>query len=176
MLFSFLGLIRPLFLHWGLDIHAQERCKSMIRQLGGDVYEDSSHYHNDAMYLVCPNNCRWTPNEILLGSIAAGKYIVTPKFLYDSLASKRFISPFSYWPDTLKRPPNDKPRGKLFQHWNVVLVVRDPRRTTSLKRILYAGLCKIKTWSISELNQKSSKVRSWLDERIIYCKLNMTIF
>lgn len=90
-------------------------------------------------------------SEKYLCSLAAGKWILKPQYLIDSIARKGFLEEEHYeWcDDEFSQTTHDAPRRNRlevaktgqgpFYGWRVILCAKDSTRQTSFMRLIEAG-------------------------------------
>ncbi|XP_077418732.1 SMC5-SMC6 complex localization factor protein 1 isoform X2 [Vanacampus margaritifer] len=119
-----------------------------IHQLGGK-YIGSSVYHSVCTHLISP---QVLASEKSLASCAAGKWVVTPDYVLDSVRNGSWlpeepyevaiptdttsaVSPVRHWREKVTS-------GAItgaFHGWRVLLMVHDSSRSVMFKRVLQAG-------------------------------------
>ncbi|KAL6258449.1 hypothetical protein P5V15_010405 [Pogonomyrmex californicus] len=89
------------------DRNAYER---VIKDLGGDVSTDAN-FDNSATHLLCT---RLSRNEKMLGSIAAGKWVLYCTYLRDSEREGRFLDEEEYeWGNPKSKDKIPEPNGEM---------------------------------------------------------------
>ncbi|XP_050451407.1 DNA topoisomerase 2-binding protein 1-A isoform X2 [Cataglyphis hispanica] len=87
-------------------------CEQVIQDLGGDVSTDSK-YDNSATHLLC---IRLSRNEKMLGSIAAGKWLLHISYLRDCEQEGRFLDEEKYeWGNPKSEDTIPEPNGMIEQ-------------------------------------------------------------
>ncbi|XP_070690163.1 SMC5-SMC6 complex localization factor protein 1 [Pempheris klunzingeri] len=123
-----------------------------IQQLGGK-YIGGSVYQHSSTHVIIP---QVLSSEKFLAACAAGKWVVTPDYVLDSVKNGSWLAegPYevaistggtsAFYP---VRPWREKvASGRLkgaFQGWRVLLMVQEPTRSAMFKRILKAGRAKV---------------------------------
>ncbi|KAM9810958.1 SMC5-SMC6 complex localization factor protein 1 [Neosynchiropus ocellatus] len=123
-----------------------------ILKLGGK-YIGGSVYQNGITHLIIP---QVLSSEKFLASCAAGKWVVTPEYVLDSVKSGSWLPEECYEISLCQDGSSDfyptrKWREKVadgvirgaFQDWRVLLVVQDPNRCSMFKRLLNAGCAEV---------------------------------
>ncbi|KAF7670348.1 hypothetical protein LDENG_00010180 [Lucifuga dentata] len=123
-----------------------------IQQLGGK-YIGGSVYQHCSTHLIVP---QVLSSEKFLAACAAGKWVVTPDYVLDSLKNGSWLAegPYETAISTSVHPafyPVRQWREKVasgrltgaFQGWRVLLMVQDPSRRAMFKRLLEAGMAKV---------------------------------
>ncbi|XP_076586290.1 SMC5-SMC6 complex localization factor protein 1 [Chaetodon auriga] len=123
-----------------------------IRQLGGK-YIGGSVYQHGSTHLIIP---QVLSSEKFLAACAAGKWVVTPDYVLDSVKNGSWLAegPYeisistcatsAFYP--VRRWREKVASGRLtgaFQGWAVVLMVQEPTRRAMFKRLLKAGRAKV---------------------------------
>ncbi|XP_050931213.1 SMC5-SMC6 complex localization factor protein 1 isoform X2 [Lates calcarifer] len=124
-----------------------------IKQLGGK-YLGGSVYEQASTHLIIP---QVLSSEKFLAACAAGKWVVTPDYVLDSvkngswLAEGRYevaistgASASAFYP--VRQWRQKVASGRLagaFQGWRVLLMVQEPTRRAMFKRLLKAGMAKV---------------------------------
>nr|XP_015827908.2 SMC5-SMC6 complex localization factor protein 1 isoform X2 [Nothobranchius furzeri] len=123
-----------------------------INQLGGK-YIGGSVYKHYSTHLIIP---QVLPGEKFLAFCAAGKWVVTPKYVLDSVKNGSWLDERSYEVAIFTRSsaafyPVRQWREKVtnsritgaFQGWRVLLMVQEPTRRDMFKRLLKAGRAEV---------------------------------
>uniref|UniRef100_A0A1A8I6U8 Ankyrin repeat domain 32 n=2 Tax=Nothobranchius kuhntae TaxID=321403 RepID=A0A1A8I6U8_NOTKU len=123
-----------------------------INQLGGK-YIGGSVYKHSSTHLIIP---QVLPGEKFLAFCAAGKWVVTPKYVLDSVKNGSWLDERSYEVAIFTRSsaafyPVRQWREKVtnrritgaFQGWRVLLMVQEPTRRDMFKRLLKAGRAEV---------------------------------
>ncbi|XP_056233023.1 SMC5-SMC6 complex localization factor protein 1 isoform X1 [Seriola aureovittata] len=143
----------PVFQISGIKIHDKKRVLVQgIQQLGGK-YIGGSVYQHASTHLIIP---QVLSSEKFLAACAAGKWVVTPDYVLDSVKNGSWLSEEPYEVAissgaTSAFCPARKWRekvvsGKLtgaFQGWKVLLMVQEPTRRAMFIRLLKAGRAKV---------------------------------
>uniref|UniRef100_A0A8P4GBT4 SMC5-SMC6 complex localization factor 1 n=1 Tax=Dicentrarchus labrax TaxID=13489 RepID=A0A8P4GBT4_DICLA len=123
-----------------------------IQQLGGK-YIGGSVYQHGSTHLIIP---QVLSSEKFLAACAAGKWVVTPDYVLDSVKNGSWLaegpyevaistcSTSAFYP--VRQWREKVARGKLtgaFQGWRVLLMVQEPTRRAMFKRLLKAGRAKV---------------------------------
>ncbi|XP_076010215.1 SMC5-SMC6 complex localization factor protein 1 [Genypterus blacodes] len=123
-----------------------------IQQLGGK-YIGGSEYQHSSTHLIVP---QVLSSEKFLAACAAGKWVVTPDYVLDSLKNGSWLAegPYevaicgdshsNFYP--VKQWREKVTNGRLtgaFQGWRVLLMVQEPSRRAMFKRLLKAGKAKV---------------------------------
>ncbi|XP_058230754.1 SMC5-SMC6 complex localization factor protein 1 [Hemibagrus wyckioides] len=138
------------------DLQQKAELLQAIRELQGH-YIGGSAYKETMTHLITTNP---TPSEKFLAACAAGKWIVTPQFVLDSVKHKAWLPEASYELNltaNIKAPVTANPLQKwrenvargitsgAFQDWVVYLEIEDHVRRAMFERILKAGKAKLCT-------------------------------
>ncbi|XP_023129484.1 SMC5-SMC6 complex localization factor protein 1 isoform X2 [Amphiprion ocellaris] len=123
-----------------------------ILQLGGK-YIGGSVYHYGSTHLIIP---QVLSSEKFLAACAAGKWVVTPGYVLDSVKNGSWLpegpyevtistgSTAAFYPARQWREKVSSGRLKgAFQGWRVLLMVQEPTRRAMFKRLLNAGMAKV---------------------------------
>uniref|UniRef100_A0A1A8N6Y5 Ankyrin repeat domain 32 n=1 Tax=Nothobranchius rachovii TaxID=451742 RepID=A0A1A8N6Y5_9TELE len=123
-----------------------------INQLGGK-YIGGSVYKHCSTHLIIP---QVLPGEKFLAFCAAGKWVVTPKYVLDSVKNGSWLDERSYEVAIFTRSsaafyPVRQWREKVtngritgaFQGWRVLLMVQEPTRRDMFRRLLKAGRAEV---------------------------------
>ncbi|KAM7391812.1 hypothetical protein PAMP_022469 [Pampus punctatissimus] len=123
-----------------------------IQQLGGK-YIGGSVYQHTSTHLIIP---QVLSSEKFLAACAAGKWVVTPDYVLDSVKKGSWLAegPYEVAISTGATPtfyPVRQWREKVasgrltgaFQGWRVLLMVQDSTRRAMFKRLLKAGRAKV---------------------------------
>ncbi|XP_034451193.1 SMC5-SMC6 complex localization factor protein 1 [Hippoglossus hippoglossus] len=123
-----------------------------IQQLGGK-YIGGSVYQHASTHLIIP---QVLSSEKFLAACAAGKWVVTPDYVLDSIKNGSWlaeglyevtISPVAssaFYPVRQWREKVASGRLKgAFQGWRVLLMVQEPTRRAMFKRLLIAGKAEV---------------------------------
>ncbi|XP_047448437.1 SMC5-SMC6 complex localization factor protein 1 [Mugil cephalus] len=123
-----------------------------IRKLGGK-YIGGSVYQHASTHLIIP---QVLSSEKFLAACAAGKWVVTPDYVLDSVKSGYWLeegpyevalssgSKATFYP--VRQWREKVASGKLagaFQGWRVLLMVQEPTRRAMFKRLLKAGRAEV---------------------------------
>ncbi|XP_029917012.1 SMC5-SMC6 complex localization factor protein 1 isoform X2 [Myripristis murdjan] len=123
-----------------------------IQRLGGE-YIGGSVFQSAVTHLIVP---QVLSSEKFLAACAAGKWVVTPDYVLDSVRNGSWLEERPY--EVAISPDKDKifypvrqwrekiARGSLtgaFQGWRVLLMVQDRSRRAMFKRLLKAGRAKV---------------------------------
>uniref|UniRef100_A0A3Q1IKS7 BRCT domain-containing protein n=1 Tax=Anabas testudineus TaxID=64144 RepID=A0A3Q1IKS7_ANATE len=123
-----------------------------IQQLGGK-YIGGSVYQHSSTHLIIPQALS---SEKFLAACAAGKWVLTPDYVLDSVRNGSWLAeePYevaistgatsTFYP--VRQWRQKVATGKLkgaFQDWRVVLMVQEPARRAMFKRLLKAGRAKV---------------------------------
>ncbi|CAL9708208.1 unnamed protein product [Knipowitschia caucasica] len=123
-----------------------------IRKLGGN-YIGGSVYQHTSTHVIVP---QVLPSEKFLAACAAGKWVVTPQYVMDSVQNGSWLPeelyevaiststtstfyPVRQWRE---RVASGKLKG-AFQGWQVLLMVQEPARRAMFTRLLKAGQAKV---------------------------------
>ncbi|KAJ0019300.1 hypothetical protein NQD34_006869, partial [Periophthalmus magnuspinnatus] len=123
-----------------------------IRKLGGR-YIGGSVYQHSSTHFIVP---QVLPSEKFLAACAAGKWVVTPNYVLDSVKNGSWLPEESYevaiststtstfYPvrQWRERVASGKLKG-AFQGWRVLLMVQKPARRAMFNRLLKAGRAKV---------------------------------
>ncbi|KAM3610653.1 uncharacterized protein V6R79_006985 [Siganus canaliculatus] len=137
----------------GIKIREKKRALVQgIQKLGGK-YIGGSVYQNDISHLIVP---QVLPSEKFLAACAAGKWVVTPDYVLDSVRNGSWLAEGPYEITLATRStstfyPVRQWREKVasgritgaFQDWKVLLMVQEPARRAMFKRLLKAGRAKV---------------------------------
>ncbi|KAM9744018.1 SMC5-SMC6 complex localization factor protein 1 isoform 1-T2 [Menidia menidia] len=123
-----------------------------IHQLGGK-YIGGSVYQHSSTHLIIP---QVLSSEKFLAACAAGKWVVTPDYVLDSVRNGSWLAEGPYEVAISIKPsvsfyPVRQWREKMtnegitgaFQGWRVLLVVQEPTRRAMFKRLLKAGRAEV---------------------------------
>ncbi|XP_078141426.1 SMC5-SMC6 complex localization factor protein 1 [Centroberyx gerrardi] len=137
----------------GIKIHTKKRkLVHGIQQLGGK-YIGGSVYQKGSTHLIVP---QVLSSEKFLAACAAGKWVVTPEYVLDSVKSGSWLaegpyevaissgSAAAFYP--VRQWREKVASGSLagaFQGWRVLLMVQEPGRRAMFKRLLKAGKAKV---------------------------------
>lgn len=123
-----------------------------ILRLGGK-YLSGSVYQHVSSHLIVP---QVLPSEKFLAACAAGKWVVTPNYVLESVQNGSWLSeePYEVAISTSTKSTFYPARhwrqkvasGKLkgaFQGWRVLLMIREPSRKAMFNRLLKAGRAKV---------------------------------
>ncbi|XP_008286838.1 ankyrin repeat domain-containing protein 32 [Stegastes partitus] len=123
-----------------------------IQQLGGK-YIGGSVYQHSSTHLIIP---QVLSSEKFLAACAAGKWVVTPDYVLDSVKNGSWLAEKPYevtisTSSTAAFYPVRQWREKVssgrltgaFQGWRVLLMVQEPTRRAMFKRLLKAGKAKV---------------------------------
>ncbi|XP_073322510.1 SMC5-SMC6 complex localization factor protein 1 [Pagrus major] len=123
-----------------------------IQQLGGK-YIGGSVYQHSSTHLIIP---QVLSSEKFLAACAAGKWVVTPDYVLDSVENGSWLAegPYeisistcatsAFYPVRQWREKVISGRIKgAFQGWRVLLMVQEPTRRAMFKRLLKAGRAKV---------------------------------
>ncbi|KAM8759920.1 SMC5-SMC6 complex localization factor protein 1 isoform 1-T1 [Acanthopagrus schlegelii] len=123
-----------------------------IQQLGGK-YIGGSVYEHSSTHLIIP---QVLSSEKFLAACAAGKWVVTPDYVLDSVKNGSWLAegPYeisistcatsAFYPVRQWREKVASGRIKgAFQGWRVLLMVQEPTRRAMFKRLLKAGRAKV---------------------------------
>ncbi|XP_040897356.1 SMC5-SMC6 complex localization factor protein 1 [Toxotes jaculatrix] len=137
----------------GIKIRDKKRAVVQgIQKLGGE-YIGGSVYQHASTHLIIP---QVLSSEKFLAACAAGKWVVTPDYVLDSVKNGSWLSegpyevaistdaPSAFYPARQWREKVSS--GKLtgaFQGWRVLLMVQEPTRRAMFKRLLKAGHAKV---------------------------------
>ncbi|XP_070761077.1 SMC5-SMC6 complex localization factor protein 1 [Enoplosus armatus] len=123
-----------------------------IKQLGGK-YIGGSVYQHASTHLIIP---QILSSEKFLAACAAGKWVVTPNYVLDSVKNGSWLAEGPYeltisTGATSAFYPVRQWREKVasgqvtgaFQGWRVLLMVQEPTRRAMFKRLLKAGRAKV---------------------------------
>ncbi|XP_027133455.1 SMC5-SMC6 complex localization factor protein 1 [Larimichthys crocea] len=126
-----------------------------IQQLGGK-YIGGSVYQHCSTHLIIP---QVLSSEKFLAACAAGKWVVTPDYVLDSVKNGSWLAegPYevaistcttsAFYPVRQWREKVASGRLKgAFQGWRVLLMVQEPTRRAMFKRLLKAGRAKVYHW------------------------------
>ncbi|KAK2837414.1 hypothetical protein Q5P01_014626 [Channa striata] len=123
-----------------------------IQQLGGK-YLGGSVYQYASTHLIIP---QVLSSEKFLAACAAGKWVVTPEYVLDSIKNASWLAegPYevaistgatsTFYP--VRQWREKVATGRLtgaFQGWRVLLMVQEPSRRAMFKRLLKAGRAKV---------------------------------
>uniref|UniRef100_UPI0037E83D23 SMC5-SMC6 complex localization factor protein 1 n=1 Tax=Semicossyphus pulcher TaxID=241346 RepID=UPI0037E83D23 len=123
-----------------------------IQQLGGK-YIGGSVYQSASTHLIIP---QVLSSEKFLAACAAGKWVLTPNYVLDSVKHGSWLAegPYeisiststasSFYP--VRQWREKVASGRLtgaFQDWSVLLMVQEPTRWAMFKRLLRAGRAKV---------------------------------
>ncbi|KAM9392216.1 SMC5-SMC6 complex localization factor protein 1 isoform 2-T2 [Pholidichthys leucotaenia] len=119
-----------------------------IQQLGGK-HIGGSVYENTCTHLIIP---KVLPSEKFMAACAAGKWVVTPDYVLDSVKKGSWLAegPYEVALSTASKTPfypvkqwrEKVASGKIsgaFQGWTVLLMVQKPTRRAMFTRLLKAG-------------------------------------
>lgn len=136
-------------------IKAQDKKRVLIKgiyQLGGK-YIGGSVYNHCTTHLIIP---QVLPSEKFLAACAAGKWVVTPNYVLESIKNGSWLpeGPYEVAIFTSSsaafhpvRPWREKvTKGIImgaFQGWRVLLMVQEPTRRAMFKRLLNAGRAEV---------------------------------
>uniref|UniRef100_A0A1A7WEM4 Ankyrin repeat domain 32 n=1 Tax=Iconisemion striatum TaxID=60296 RepID=A0A1A7WEM4_9TELE len=123
-----------------------------INQLGGK-YIGGSVYRHSSTHLIIP---QVLPGEKFLAACAAGKWVVTPNYILDSVQNGSWLeerlyevaiftrSSAAFYPvrQWREKVSNGRITG-AFQGWRVLLMVQEPTRRDMFKRLLKAGRAEV---------------------------------
>ncbi|XP_011866675.1 PREDICTED: DNA topoisomerase 2-binding protein 1 isoform X2 [Vollenhovia emeryi] len=88
----------------------KNECESMIKDLGGDV-STNANFDNSATHLLC---IKLSKNEKVLGSIAAGKWVLHCSYLHSSHQNDRFLDEEEYeWGNPKSKNTIPKSSGEI---------------------------------------------------------------
>ncbi|RVE68309.1 hypothetical protein OJAV_G00090890 [Oryzias javanicus] len=117
------------------------------KYIGGSVYK------NVITHLIIP---QVSPSEKFLAACAAGKWVVTPEYVVDSVRNGSWLPEPTYevaisTGSSAVFHPTRQWREKVatgrmtgaFQGWRVLLIVQDPSRRAMFKRLLKAGKAEV---------------------------------
>ncbi|KAM3867570.1 SMC5-SMC6 complex localization factor protein 1 [Diretmus argenteus] len=137
----------------GIKIHSKKRkLVHGIQQLGGK-YIGGSVYQHASTHLIVP---KVLSSEKFLAACAAGKWVVTPDYVLDSVKNASWLAegpyelaispgtPTAFYP--VRHWREKVASGSLvgaFQGWRVLLLVQEPSRRAMFKRVLKAGMAKV---------------------------------
>ncbi|XP_072290099.1 SMC5-SMC6 complex localization factor protein 1 [Eucyclogobius newberryi] len=122
-------------------------CKLGGRYIGGSMYQHTS------THFIVP---QVLPSEKFLAACAAGKWVVTPNYVLDSVKNGSWLpeelyevaistsTSSTFYP--VRQWRQKVVSGKLkgaFQGWRVLLMVQEPARRAMFKRLLKAGRAKV---------------------------------
>ncbi|KAK5622311.1 hypothetical protein CRENBAI_005846, partial [Crenichthys baileyi] len=123
-----------------------------IYQLGGK-YIGGSVYKHCTTHLIIP---QILPSEKFLAACAAGKWVVTPNYVLESMKNGSWLpegpyevaiftsSSAAFYPVRQWREKVTKGRiTGAFQGWRVLLMVQEPTRRAMFKRLLKAGRAEV---------------------------------
>ncbi|XP_012716826.2 SMC5-SMC6 complex localization factor protein 1 [Fundulus heteroclitus] len=123
-----------------------------IYQLGGK-YIGGSAYKHCTTHLIIP---QVLPSEKFFAACAAGKWVVTPKYVLESMKNGSWLpegayevaictsSSAAFYP--VRQWREKVSRGRVagaFQDWRVLLMVQEPGRRAMFKRLLKAGKAEV---------------------------------
>ncbi|XP_027889760.1 SMC5-SMC6 complex localization factor protein 1 [Xiphophorus couchianus] len=136
-------------------IKAQDKKRVLIKgiyQLGGK-YIGGSVYKHCTTHLITP---QVLPSEKFLAACAAGKWVVTPNYVLESMKNGSWLPEGPYEVAIFTSPsaafyPVRQWREKVakgritgaFQGWKVLLMVQEPNRRAMFKRLLKAGRAEV---------------------------------
>ncbi|KAM9360076.1 SMC5-SMC6 complex localization factor protein 1 [Symphorus nematophorus] len=137
----------------GIKIHEKKRVLVQgIQQLGGK-YIGGSVYQHDSTHLIIP---QVLSSEKFLAACAAGKWVVTPDYVLDSVKNGSWLAegPYEVAISTstssafhpVRQWREKVASGRLtgaFQGWRVLLMVQEPTRRAMFRRLLKAGRAKV---------------------------------
>ncbi|XP_061674250.1 SMC5-SMC6 complex localization factor protein 1 isoform X2 [Syngnathoides biaculeatus] len=146
----------PVFQFSGIKIHEQKRALIQGIYLLSGKYIGGSVYQGTCTHLVIPHVLA---SEKFLASCAAGKWIVTPDYIMDSVQNGFWLSeglyevavptgttsafyPARHW---RKKVTSGEITG-AFQGWKVLLMIEDLTYSVMFKRILEAGTAIVYTY------------------------------
>ncbi|XP_042344134.1 SMC5-SMC6 complex localization factor protein 1 isoform X2 [Plectropomus leopardus] len=137
----------------GIKVREKKRVLvQSIQQLGG-TYIGGSVYQHASTHLIIP---QVLSSEKFLAACAAGKWVVTPEYVLDSVKNGSWLpeGPYevaistgatsSFYP--VRQWREKVASGRLagaFQGWRVLLMVQEPTRRAMFKRLLKAGRAKV---------------------------------
>ncbi|XP_044051198.1 SMC5-SMC6 complex localization factor protein 1 [Siniperca chuatsi] len=123
-----------------------------IQQLGGK-YIGGSVYQHASTHLIIP---QVLSSEKFLAACAAGKWVVTPDYVLDSVKNGSWLAegPYEVTISTgatsafypVRQWREKVASGRLtgaFQGWRVLLMIQEPTRRAMFKRLLKAGRAKV---------------------------------
>ncbi|XP_011691670.1 PREDICTED: DNA topoisomerase 2-binding protein 1 isoform X2 [Wasmannia auropunctata] len=91
-------------------IKEKNACEQMIKDLGGDVSAEAN-FDNTSTHLLC---MRLSRNEKMLGSIAAGKWVLHYSYLQDSEREGEFLGEEEYeWGNPKSKDRIPEPNGEM---------------------------------------------------------------
>ncbi|XP_029018215.1 SMC5-SMC6 complex localization factor protein 1 [Betta splendens] len=137
----------------GIKKHEKKRVVVQgIQQLGAK-YAGGSVYQHACTHLIVPHIL---PSEKFLAACAAGKWVLTPDYVTDSVKNGSWLAEEPYevaisTGSTAAFHPVRQWREKVatgrlrgaFQDWRVILMVQEPTRRAMFKRLLKAGRAKV---------------------------------
>ncbi|KAI3372465.1 hypothetical protein L3Q82_022954 [Scortum barcoo] len=137
----------------GIKIPDKKKVLVQGIQLLGGKYIGGSVYQHASTHLIIP---QVLPSEKFLAACAAGKWVVTPDYVLDSVKNGSWLaegpyevaistaSSSTFYPVRQWREKVASGRLKgAFQGWRVVLMVQEPTRRAMFKRLLKAGRAKV---------------------------------
>ncbi|XP_075899970.1 SMC5-SMC6 complex localization factor protein 1 isoform X1 [Nelusetta ayraudi] len=113
-----------------------------VQQLGGK-YIGGSVYQHDSTHLIIP---QVLSSEKFLAACAAGKWVLTPDYVLDSVKNGAWLAEGPYEIAIVRQWRENVASGRIkgaFQGWKVLLMVQEPTRRDMFKRLLKAGMAKV---------------------------------